>query len=173
MPDLNVTLRIPQPSDAVAPANVPPSAEIVRMYGGDVRALPEPSLTRSVGWLTWLRDHPFARMIDLDNVPVGHVRLHALVDADRRARLAIGLFRETHLNRGIGRRAIALTLDHAFGEMALHRLDLRVLAYNTRAIRCYLACGFRHEGTEREAAKVGDAWHDEWVMGILASDDRR
>ena len=30
----------------------------------------------------------------------------------------------------------------AFGILGLHRIDLRVLAYNTRAISCYRRCGF-------------------------------
>nr|WP_246252582.1 GNAT family protein [Sulfitobacter algicola] len=91
-------------------------------------------------------------------------------EADKRARLTIGLFGEAHLDRGIGREAICLTLDHAFGDMGLHRVDLRVLSYNQHAIRCYTSCGFVHEGTEREAAWVGGAWHDDWIMGILADE---
>jgi RimJ/RimL family protein N-acetyltransferase len=45
--------------------------------------------------------------------------------------------------------------------MALHRVSLRVVAYNVRAIRCYSACGFVGEGSEREAAYIGGNWrHD-------------
>jgi [ribosomal protein S5]-alanine N-acetyltransferase len=39
-----------------------------------------------------------------------------------------------------------------------------------RAIRCYAACGFRQEGVERQSAKIGDAWHDDIMMGILADE---
>ena len=49
----------------------------------------------------------------------------------------------------------------------LHRIDLRVLAYNTRATRCYLRAGFVEEGREREAALVDGTWHDDVIMGIL------
>jgi len=52
--------------------------------------------------------------------------------------------------------------------MSLHRVSLRVLAYNVRAIRCYSACGFVEEGREREAAFVGGEWHDDVMMGLLA-----
>ena len=34
--------------------------------------------------------------------------------------------------------------------LGLHRVGLRVLAYNDRAIRCYKKCGFREEGRERQ-----------------------
>ena len=66
--------------------------------------------------------------------------------------------------------AIDLLLHKAFGPLALHRVDLRVLSYNLRAIRCYEACGFVREGIERESARVGDEWHDDWIMGILERD---
>ncbi len=59
-------------------------------------------------------------------------------------------------------------LRYAFGTLDLHRVDLKVLDFNLRAIRCYLACGFREEGREREAARVDDRWHDDVIMGILA-----
>ncbi len=163
-----VELRDPVDADAQAHFSYPPVAEIVRMYGGETTNLPAPNLDRSKRWLEWFRDHPFSKVIVCDGDPVGQVRLHNLDEADKRARLAIGLFSEAHLGRGIARKAIRLTLDHAFGDMGLHRIDLRVLSYNKRAIRCYASCGFVHEGTEREAAWVGGAWHDDWIMGILA-----
>lgn len=163
-----VALRDPMDQDAQVHFSNPPAAEIVRMYGGETTNLPEADLERSNRWLEWLRDHPFAKVIICDGEPVGHVRLHSLEKADKRARMAIGLFAETHLGRGIGRKAIGLTLDHAFGTMGLHRIDLRVLSFNKRAIRCYASCGFVHEGTEREAVWICGSWHDDWIMGILA-----
>ncbi|MEM6462571.1 MAG: GNAT family protein [Pseudomonadota bacterium] len=163
-----VELRDPIDDDAQVHFSYPPVAEIVHMLGGETTDLPAPNLDRSKRWLEWLRGHRFAKIIVCDNDPVGHVRLHSLDAADKRARLAIGLFPEAHLGRGIGRKAIGLTLDHAFIEMGLHRVDLRVLSFNRRAIRCYASCGFVHEGTEREAAWIGGAWHDDWIMGILA-----
>jgi RimJ/RimL family protein N-acetyltransferase len=43
-----------------------------------------------------------------------------------------------------------------FGVLGLHRIELRVLATNRRAIDCYLACGFRKEGVRREAELYPD-----------------
>ncbi|MBN8292690.1 GNAT family N-acetyltransferase [Rhodobacter sp. NTK016B] len=163
-----VTLRPLQEGDASLHAAIPPSAEIARMYGGGSNAFAGPDPERSRRWLMGMQADPYARMIETDGQPVGHIRLHSLVRADRRARLAIGLFAEADLGRGIGRQAIARALDHAFGAMDLHRVDLRVLAFNTRAIRCYAACGFVHEGTEREAAFIDGQWHDDWIMAILS-----
>jgi RimJ/RimL family protein N-acetyltransferase len=40
--------------------------------------------------------------------------------------------------------------------LAVHRVELEVLASNNRAINCYLACGFRQEGVRREAELYPD-----------------
>ena len=42
-------------------------------------------------------------------------------------------------------------VTYGLNDVGLHRIDLRVLAYNTRAIGCYLRAGFEEEGREREA----------------------
>ena len=121
-------------------------------------------------WLQQLEAHPCAWIIETEEGVVGEARLDNINESDRRARLAIGLFHERHLGRGIGRHAIRLVLHHAFGLLGLHRIDLRVLSYNVRAIRCYEACGFVREGIERESARVGGEWHDDLIMAILEQD---
>jgi RimJ/RimL family protein N-acetyltransferase len=163
-----VNLRTPLPADVAARVALGRSPAIAAMYG----AIGDPSTAISDSdahtWFTRLSAHPHAWVITADGALAGDVRLHNLDPTDRRASLAIGLFADRDLGRGIGRRAIALALDHAFGPLGLHRVSLRVLATNTRAIRCYLSCGFVVEGTERQSARVGDAWQDDLIMGILA-----
>ncbi|MGL5012076.1 MAG: GNAT family N-acetyltransferase [Paracoccaceae bacterium] len=167
---LTVKLRAPLPEDALARMAHGFSAEIRRMYGyvGDT---PD-RMTREEAerWLRQLEDHPCAWVIETGDGVVGEARLDNINETDRRARMAIGLFSERHLGRGIGRAAVRLVLRHAFGTLQLHRVDLRVLSYNIRAIRCYEACGFVREGIERESALVGGEWHDDWIMSILAQE---
>ena len=67
------------------------------------------------------------------------------------------------MTRGLARHgseAIRLLLHHAFTELNFHRIGIRVLAYNERAIRAYQKCGFLIEGRERETAFVDGLWHD-------------
>ncbi|MNY63079.1 hypothetical protein D3C86_1999940 [compost metagenome] len=58
-------------------------------------------------------------------------------------------------------------LTYAFSELKLHRVSLRVLAINKRAIRSYMKCGFQVEGRERETAFLDGKWHDDLIMGLL------
>lgn len=169
---MDVQLRSPRADDAEARAALGVSAGIVRMYGALAESAPRTSLPFARRWLKGLQRHPCAWVIEADGILVGEARLDNLNPQDRRARLAIGLFHDRHLGLGIGRRAVALVLAHAFGPLALHRVDLRVLASNHRAIRCYQACGFVREGVERQSARIGDQWEDDWIMAILEQDYR-
>ncbi len=71
------------------------------------------------------------------------------------------------MDRGFGTESMKLVIAHGFGEMDLHRIDLRVLARNKRAIRAYEKCGFVHEGTERESALIDGEWEDDVFMSVL------
>src|ERR687893_200076 len=65
-----------------------------------------------------------------------------------RASFAIGIFEAGGRNRGLGTEMTRLVLGYAFEVMKLHRVSLRVLAYNHRAIASYEKCGFVREGVE-------------------------
>ena len=79
------------------------------------------------------------------------------VDADQHgATYTVGLFVAELRGRGLGREVTRLVLSWAFGELGVHRVELEVLAFNRRAIDCYLACGFRKEGVRREAELYPD-----------------
>ncbi|MBV9170827.1 MAG: GNAT family N-acetyltransferase, partial [Chloroflexi bacterium] len=102
----------------------------------------------------------------------GVVRLHSVAERDKRARLAIGLLHPDLLGRGTGTIAIRILLRHPFDTLQLHRVDLRVLSFNVRALRCSEKCGVVREGVERESAFFDGAWVDDVVMSILEHEYR-
>lgn len=75
---------------------------------------------------------------------------------------------QQHRNGGNGTEALRLALRYAFGDLKLHKVYLRVLQYNARAIRAYEKVGFQVEGTLREEMRVQGRWHDLVYMGLLA-----
>ena len=87
-----------------------------------------------------------------------------------RATYAVGLFVAGLRGQGLGREITRQVLAWGFGELGLHRIELEVLAFNIRAIRCYLACGFRSEGVRREAELYPAGWQDLIAMGLLRSE---
>ncbi|MEY9211201.1 GNAT family N-acetyltransferase [Thermobifida halotolerans] len=70
--------------------------------------------------------------------------------------------------RGLGQEATRLILRHAFDHVGLHRVWLRVYAFNMRAIAAYRACGFAVEGRLRDALLWEGRRHDALVMSVLA-----
>jgi len=107
--------------------------------------------------------------VEYDGHCIGHAGLS--VDPDQHsARYTVGLFVRTLRGRGLGREVTRLVLAWAFDMQGVHRVELEVLASNSRAIKCYLACGFRQEGVRREAELYPDGWKDFIVMGVLCSD---
>jgi len=72
--------------------------------------------------------------------------------------------------QGIGRQAIDLAVDRAFGELGAHRVWLDVKPHNRRARRAYAACGFVTEGTLREAVLTDGAYESLVVMSMLVQE---
>ena len=113
-----------------------------------------------------MRAHGYAWVIESGSL-LGELRLDGIDRQDKRASLAVGIEDPRSLGKGFGTEAIRLALTHAFRSLNLHRISVRVVAYNTRAIRAYEKCGFSHEGREREAALVDGIWYDDVMMGVL------
>ncbi len=163
-----VVLRPPRPEDTAGRLALGNDPEIMRMFGADPANLQPLAEADAARWVEGLAGHPYAWVVEHEGRLLGEARLDGVDPHDKRARLAVGFYDTAKLGIGLGRQAVRLVLAHAFGPLGLHRISLRVVAYNERAIRCYRACGFVVEGLEREAAFVGGEWHDDVIMGVLA-----
>lgn len=108
-------------------------------------------------------------IVDRADQPIGLISLWDRTIPHRAAELSIWVG-SGHRNGGNGTEALQLALRHAFRELKLHKVYLRVLEYNARAIHAYEKCGFRVEGVLRDEMLVGDTWHALIYMGLLAHD---
>lgn len=98
---------------------------------------------------------------------IGLIGLDNVDERNASAELQVVIGEVDAWNRGYGREAIGVLLDHAFNSMNLHRVHLRVAAYNERAKSCYEACGFRTEGRLRHDHFHKGAYADALLMSIL------
>jgi RimJ/RimL family protein N-acetyltransferase len=86
------------------------------------------------------------------------------VDADQHCPIdTLGVFAPGLRGQGLGREITRLVLTRASGVLGAHRVELEVLAGNSRAIGCYRACGLRQEGIRR---------HDFILMAVLQPEKR-
>ena len=162
-----LTLRPPKSDDAQERYKLGHDPEIILMFGYEIGDLGKYSIEMATSWIANLCKHPCAWVIEHEGLFIGELRFDAIDNHDRRARLATGIYATDKLGQGLGREAINAALQHAFTAMNLHRISLRVIDYNERAIRCYQSVGFVEEGRERETAFIKGKWCDDLIMGIL------
>lgn len=99
--------------------------------------------------------------------PFGSVYIR---DIDRRhgkAEYGIFIGEASARGRGLGTAAAKLMLKYCFEEEGLHRIYLRALADNTRAIRSYEKAGFVREGYLREDVCIDGKYADIVWMGAV------
>lgn len=163
----HISLRPPQERDKQARLAYGRDAEFRKMVGGDPRTLPPLTQAEVEQWYNQMVQECYHWVIEADGQCIGTVCLHALGAHDRRAKYAIGLFVPRFWGRGLGTEATHLVLAFAFDRLHLHRVELRVLSFNQRAIACYEKCGFVREGIEREASCIGGEWQSDVLMSVL------
>lgn len=86
---------------------------------------------------------------------IGDTELDHITWRSGDAELRICIGDKSFWNRGYGTDAVQAVLHHAFGEMELQRVYLRVFSQNARAIRCYMKAGFRKEGRLERRDRFG------------------
>jgi RimJ/RimL family protein N-acetyltransferase len=89
---------------------------------------------------------------------------------NRNAEFGIFIGDKAYWNQGYGTEVVRLILQHGFSTLNLHRVFLRVIADNQRAIRVYEKIGFVHEGRQRQAEYHDGDFHDVIFMGMLRPD---
>jgi ribosomal-protein-serine acetyltransferase len=69
---------------------------------------------------------------------------------------------------GLMTAAVSALLRHGFRRLGLHRIEIRAGVFNRRSRAIPARLGFRHEGTLRQAERLGDRYVDHAVYGLLA-----
>jgi RimJ/RimL family protein N-acetyltransferase len=68
--------------------------------------------------------------------------------------------------------ALTALLDHAFGDLGLHRIEADVDPRNEASLRLLEKLGFRREGYLRERYLKDDEIQDTVLLGLLRGDPR-
>lgn len=107
-------------------------------------------------------------MYERDSAPMGIVAFNQLDPANANASWAF--YAAPEAAPGTGSRMEYLALDHAFGQMRLHKLHCEVLAFNSPVVTLHQKFGFVIEGRLREHHNVDGNYVDIVRLGILASE---
>lgn len=101
---------------------------------------------------------------------IGTVSLERIDYINRSATLGIFIAEKDYFSNGYGTEAIKLILDYGFNYINLHSVNLQVMEFNPRAIRCYEKCGFKEYGRRRKCKFINGNYYDSVHMDILASE---
>lgn len=101
---------------------------------------------------------------------IGNIYLRNINWVARHAVLNMFIGDPAHQSKGYGQAAIRLVMGHAFENLGLLRLCLKVIADNERAVKAYEKCGFQVEGRLRRHAYKEGQFKDVLYMGVCAGD---
>jgi RimJ/RimL family protein N-acetyltransferase len=73
---------------------------------------------------------------------IGDVDLHGIDRVRGVSKLTILIGDKLFWNKGYGSDAVSLVLDHAFSDLDMDSVSLKVFNFNKRGLRCYEKCGF-------------------------------
>jgi ribosomal-protein-serine acetyltransferase len=99
----------------------------------------------------------------------GVIGTHRIDWRNRRVELGYWLAEEFQ-GRGLMSDACRLAIAHLFGEMDLHRVEIRCASGNAKSGAIPRRLGFKLEGTLRDAELVNGRYHDLLVYAMLKSE---
>lgn len=98
---------------------------------------------------------------------IGTVGLEHFNWIERSAVLGIFIGEKDFRSNGYGTEAIKMILEYGFKYLNLHSIRLDLLSINERAHKCYLKCGFKDTGANREQIFLNGKYYDKLHMDIL------
>ncbi len=166
-----VRLRALEPADldrSLAWVNDP---EITRFTG----TLYPISMAQEQEWYARLQHDAAQRvfaLVDREGRHVGNGGFRDIQTVPRKAELWIYLGDKSAQNAGLGTAAIQELVRFGFERMNLHRIWVRVFAYNERARRAFEKAGFEPEGRLRDDVFRDGRYHDTHVLSLLNPHER-
>ena len=102
-----------------------------------------------------------------DNTPLGSVYIRDIDHTHHKGEYGIFIGDEEARGRGIGTEAAKLMIQYGFEELGLHRIYLRVLSGNKKAIRSYENAGFEQEGYLKDDVCINEKFVDiVWMANV-------
>jgi ribosomal-protein-alanine N-acetyltransferase len=72
--------------------------------------------------------------------------------------------------RGVMPTAVALAVDHCFGPVGLHRIEVNIRPENVASRRVVEKLGFRSEGTRERFLHISGEWRDHLTFALVRDD---
>ncbi|MGN6413039.1 GNAT family N-acetyltransferase [Flexivirga sp.] len=111
---------------------------------------------------------PFA--IEVDGALAGQMHLFGISRGALLSAAAGYWIGEQYAGRSITPYALALAIDHAFGAVGLHRIEVNIRPDNDASLRVVEKLGLREEGLRKRYLHINGAWHDHLTFAVTAEE---
>lgn len=102
-----------------------------------------------------------------DEMPIGSTYLRDIDKDNQKAEFGIFIGEDVERGKGYGTEAASLMCQYGFQKLNLHKIMLRVFAFNKRAICSYERAGFVREGYLRDEVKINGEFQDIIFMAVI------
>lgn len=102
-----------------------------------------------------------------DGAYLGEIVLMDLDPHNRKMGFRIALSGAAVFGKGFGSEATKAVVEYGIDVVGLHRIELEVVDFNTRAQRVYAKAGFHEEGLLKEAWYWDGEWSDVIIMAVI------
>ncbi len=162
-------LRPIQMSDSSAFFEIFSDAEVMKYWSSEPIETAEEAETLVKEELAWVTGVSWGIELQASAQLIGKIVLFNFSEQNRRAELGYILGRH-HWGKGYMTEALDCVLAHAFGELALHRIEADTDPDNLPSLALLEHFGFVREGLLRDRWLVHAKWHDSVMLGLLKDD---
>lgn len=102
-----------------------------------------------------------------NNKHIGNVYMTNINEINRSCVSHVLIGEKDCWGHGYAREALLLAIDYMFNERNIHRIQANVLVSNVASLKMHEKCGYKLEGTLREAVYKNGKYQDQWVLGLV------
>ena len=167
-----MSIRVVRPDDAAALSRLEVDNRVHLSAGGPLRPDDYVSVEGQRRLVEGLLEQHDAEtcvpwVIELDGTVVGRILLAGIVLGGFQSS-TVGYWVDASVGgRGIASAALALAVEHAFGELGLHRLEAATTVANVASARVLTKAGFEEYGLAPAYLFMRDGWTDHRMFQLL------
>ena len=98
---------------------------------------------------------------------IGNVYMTNINEINRSCVSHVLIGEKEYWGHGYAREALLLAIDYMFNERNIHRIQANVLVSNVASLNMHEKCGYKLEGTLREAVYKNGKYQDQYVLALV------
>ena len=160
----DLLIRKPKKSDIDERFSLGRSLEFRKMVGGSTKELPPYEYDNAERLYEREMKNKYSWFIEYQGKMIGVCRLR-LQDTGA-VRYSIGIYDDSLFSKGIGTKVTKAITKFAFNTLEINELELMVLEYNKRALRCYEKCGYKIINILKDNLEIDGIKYNDVIMRI-------